>query len=107
MAKVIKNLSQLKRALVKGAEFTIVKHCRPELIGERRQINVVNTTGFYSIVPGQPDNKATRANNGKGLWLGWSKAPFWTFDGTVCSLYSYEKERTDNNLIIAFQVEEG
>ena len=106
MPKVIKNLSQLKRALVKGAEFTIVNHCRPELIGERRQINVVNTAGFYSIVPDQPENKATLANRGKGSWLGWSKAPFWSFDGATCVIYDSDSNHSDQSLIVAFQVED-
>lgn len=102
--KMIKNLSQLKKNMVKGAEFTILHHCRPEAVGEHRQVNVADSTGFYSIVPGEPDNKATLANNGKGSWLGWSKAPFWKFNGNVCSLYSNDKEQTEKSLIISFEV---
>lgn len=103
---MIKNLSQLKKQLIAGAEFDIVGHCRPECIGQRRKINVANTTGVYTIVPGEPDSKATLANKEKGSFLGWSKAPFWEFraDG-VCALYSSDKERTPEHLIIAIRTQ--
>lgn len=106
MSKQIKNLSQLKRALTPGAQFTITAHCRPELIGERRQVNIADTSGVYTVVPGEPENKATLANHGKGSWLGWSRAPFWSFEGETCALYDSDREHTDKTLIIAFRAEE-
>lgn len=101
---MIKNLSQLKKALVAGSEFEIIEHCRKECIGEWRRVNVTDTTGFYSIIPDQPQNKATLANGGRGSFLGWSKAAFWEFreDG-VCALYSSDKERAPEFLIIAIR----
>lgn len=104
---MIKNLAQLKRTLVKGAEFTITAHCREELIGERRRVNVADTTGIYSIVPGEPENKATLANGGKGSWLGWSKAAFWKFEGGVCTLYDSNSAFTPEHIIVSFKVEEA
>ena len=103
---MIKNLAQLKRALVKGAEFEITGHCRPEVIGERRRVNYADTTGIYTIVPGGPDHKATVANGGRGSFRGWSKAPFWKFEGGVCGLYS-DKGHTEAALIIEIKVVEA
>lgn len=104
---MIKNLAQLKRTLVKGAEFTITWHCRPEVIGERRLVNVADTTGIYSIVPGEPENKATQANRGKGSFLGWSKAAFWKFEDGECTLYDSNTAFTPEHIIISFKVEEA
>lgn len=104
---MIKNLAQLKRTLVKGAEFTIIRHGRTELAGERRRVNVADTTGIYSIVPGEPENKATLANNGKGSWLGWSKAAFWKFEDGVCTLYDSSTTFTPEHIIISFKAEEA
>ena len=80
------NLSQLKKALMAGAEFEIVGHCRPECVGQSRRVNIANTAGFYS---------------------GWSKARFWRFENGVCSLYDSDKEQTPEHLIIAFKLKEG
>lgn len=33
--------------------------------------------------------------NGRGSWLGWSEAPFWTFSDGVCALYNKEKFLTE------------
>jgi len=103
---MINNLSQLKKQLITGTEYDIVGHCRPEFIGQRRKVNVADTTGIYTIVPGEPDSNVTLANNGKGSFLGWSKAPFWDFkaDG-VCALYSSDKERTPEYLIVAIRMQ--
>lgn len=53
---MVKNLAQLKRTLVKGAEFEIVAHARQGCVGQRRRVNVADSTGFYSIIPDQPGN---------------------------------------------------
>jgi hypothetical protein len=101
---MIKNLSQLKKALTKGAEFDVVEHCRPECIGERRRINYADTTGFYSILPNDPNHKSNNSNSGKGFFLSWSKAAFWEFreDG-VCATYSSDTHRTSEYLTIAMK----
>ena len=98
------NLSQLKKALVVGAEFEIIGHCRPEYVGQRRRINIANTAGFYSIIPDEPESKVTLANDGKGSFLGWSKARFWRFENGVCALYDSDDEYTPERLIIAIKL---
>ena len=102
---MIKNLSQLKKALVKGVEFDIVEHCRFECVGERRKVNYANTTGFYSVIPSDPDCKISKANGGKGSFLSWSNAPFWGFreDG-VCAIYSSDKNQVSDTCILAFKL---
>lgn len=101
------NLSQLKKALVEGADFEIVGHCRAECLGQRRRVNIANTAGFYSIIPDEPESKVSLANYGKGSFLGWSKARFWKFEDGVCSLYDSDKEQTPERLIIAIKLKEG
>lgn len=102
---MVKSLSQLKKLLKEGAEFCIVDHCRPEVIGERRRVNAANSVGIYVIIPDDPDCKVSKANGGRGGYLGWSKASFWEFreDG-VCALYSSDKEKKPANLIVAFRL---
>lgn len=86
----IKNLSQLKKAIVSKTPFTITKHyIRPELDGQIRIPNVIQTTGFYSIVKDDPENAISKANNGKGYWLGYGKASDWLFENGTCTLYDH------------------
>ena len=49
---MIKNLNQLRRTLREGTQLEILDHCRPECIGQIRNITLVNTQGFYSTVIG-------------------------------------------------------
>ena|GEM_PF-1368636 len=105
---MIKNLAQLKRALVKGAEYVVVEHCRAEHIGEHRRVNYADTTGFYSGLPSDPNGKMSTANGGRGSFLGWSKAPFWSFsDDGVCAIYSLDKSKAYRTPIIAFILLDG
>ncbi|WP_326975271.1 hypothetical protein [Caproicibacter sp. BJN0012] len=101
---MIRNLSQLKKQLRKGTEFVITDHCLSEYIGQRRQVTLSNTQGFYSIVPGEPEHKVSLANNGRGSVLWWSKAPFWQFKDGICGLYNSDTQRTGKYLIVAFRV---
>lgn len=55
---MIKNLNQLRRTLREGTQLEILDHCRPECIGQIRNITLVNTQGFYSTVANQPDASA-------------------------------------------------
>lgn len=104
---MVNNLSQLKKALTEGAEFEIVGHCRAECIGQTRRVNIANTAGFYSVIPGEPGGKVSLANGGRGSFLDWSKARFWKFDNGVCALYDSDKEQTDERLIIAIRLREA
>lgn len=103
---MIKNLSQLKKALKAGTTFEITAHCRPECIGEHRYVTKANMQGFYSIIPDAPQSRTSKANNGLGSWLHWSSAPFWMFGGGFCALYSSNREQDSKNLIVAFRVTE-
>lgn len=87
---MVKNLSQLKKAIAEKKEFVIVKHyTRPEYEGQIRRPNVVQTNGFYSIIPDEPGSKVTLANNGKGSWIEFGKASDWKFEDGVCK-YTYK-----------------
>ena len=102
---MIRNLSQLKKALRTEVAFEIIAHCRPDCIGQRRSVTVANTQGFYSILPDEPQSKTSLANGGRGSWLGWSSAPFWQFDENgVCAIYTSDKHRTEDYLVMAFRV---
>lgn len=103
---MIKNLSQLKKALTPGRHFVILAHCRPECVGERRKINIANTQGFYSIIPDDPLNRVATANGGKGSWLGWSKPPFWEIQDGEAALYTSDENHNPEYLIIKIKVEE-
>ena len=94
---MIKNLSQLKKALVPGADFEVIDHWRPKYIGQRRKVNIANTQGIYSIIPEDPKSKVTTANCGRGTWLAWGKASDWEFDGDTATRYdSYGAEKHIN-----------
>ena len=96
----IKNLAQLKKAFAEGHDFKILEHWRPENIGQVRHIRKLQTNGFYSIVPDEPDNRITLANNGLGSWMEYGKAANWTFENGICTF------RTARNadVVIGFKV---
>lgn len=100
---MIKNLNQLKRTLRPGIRLEFLDHCRPECIGQLREITLVNTQGFYTKVLNQPDNKLNAGNNGRGAMLWWGPAKTWTFENGVCSSYQYGGNIKEN-LIVAFRV---
>jgi hypothetical protein len=100
---MIKNLSQLKKALKANPRLEITGHCQSDYVGQVRRVTLANSVGFYSVMDGQPDHKISRANQGRGSVLYWSNAPFWTFRDGVCSLFSHE-DHTQEHLIMAFRV---
>lgn len=101
---MIKNLSQLKQVLQIGVEFEIIKHRRPDFIGQRRQITVANSQCFYSIIPSEPKSRISMANAGKGMRFDWGKASFWQFENGICALYDNDNQRTEESMILAFRV---
>ncbi len=101
---MVKNLNQLKKSLKTGTRFQITNHCRPECVGQLREVTVSNTQGFYSILPEEPDSKTSTCNGGKGSVLWWSKAPFWQFTDGICSIYNSDTKRTEDTLIMSFRV---
>jgi hypothetical protein len=81
----IKTLADVKRAIKNGFCFTIKKHyIKPECDGQTRKPNVVQTNGFYSVIPNEPEHPISLANNGKGYWLEYGKASEWSFENGVC-----------------------
>jgi hypothetical protein len=109
---MVKNLSQLKKALVPGAEFEIVGHLREESVGQTRRITEANTASFYSVIPAEPTSKISLGNGGKGSMLDWGPASRWSFteDG-VCTQY-FERTRTEDansprREVISFRVLEN
>ena len=101
---MIKNLNQLKKAMKENPRFQIIAHCRKECIGEIRQVTQANTTGFYSAVAGDPKNWTRTANRGLGLILWWNRAPFWSFQNGVYSVYDSDTTHTEDHLIMAFRI---
>lgn len=89
---MIKNLNQLRRTLREGTQLEILDHCRPECIGQIRNITLVNTQGFYSTVANQPDASDNRGNGGRGPILWWGRAAHWQFTDGVCSVFDSEQK---------------
>lgn len=86
-APKVKNLSQLKKALSAGYAFKIVNHyIKPELTGQIRKPNKVQTNAVYTIVPGEPNNPVSLANDGKGYYLNFGKASDWDFTGETIKM---------------------
>lgn len=85
----MKNLSELKRALVKGARFEIVEHfLKPSWTGQKREVKNVQTNGIYSAIADEPENELSNLNYGKGIWMPFDKASNWQFneDGTITNV---------------------
>lgn len=101
---MIKNLSQLKKVMAGKPRFEITGHCLSEYVGQVRQVTQANTVAFYSVMDGNPDHKISRANNGFGSQMMWSKAPFWVFRDGICSIYNSDTEHDAQHLIMAFRV---
>ena len=102
----IRNLAQLKRVVQEKKEFVIKEHRKEGFIGQKRTPNIIRSNGFYSIVTGQPEDKVSLANDGKGSWIEYGKASQWEFRDGLCSMYLPEKEHLPENLIwtITFDV---
>lgn len=94
----IKNLSQLKRAFAEHHDFEIVEHfLKPEMTGQVRRVNVLQTNGMYThVVGGASASSASTINgwnDGKGSWLGFGKASDWCFCDGLCTQLQPKMER--------------
>lgn len=89
---MVKNLSQLKKALKKDGTIQILDHCRKNCIGEIRTIKTVNTVGFYSTPP----------NQDRDIFCDWGKATSWEFNEFNENVASKYDEKED--LIISFKI---
>lgn len=101
---MIKNLSQLKRALQVGTRFEILQHMKKDCEGEIRRVVSINTVSIHSVVDGQPEHKNSLANNGKGTSLYFKKATEWEFHDGVCSVYYSNKPHSAETLNISFRI---
>lgn len=101
---MIKNLSQLKRALQVGTRFEILYHWKKECTGEIRRVASVNTVSIHTVVDGQPEHKNSVANGGKGTALWFEKATEWEFRDGVCSVYFRNKPHSEETLIMSFRL---
>lgn len=102
----IRNLSQLKKALTRGRAFEIVEQfVKPEMSGQIRRVEVVQTNGIYSHAIGGCDAETQSMinnwNYGKGSWVSFGKASDWVFDGTNCTL---SVTRTDTHKVWTIRV---
>ena len=52
--------------------------------GQKRKPNVIQTNGFYSILADDPESPISKANGGKGYWLGYGKSSDWEFSEGIC-----------------------
>lgn len=83
-APQVKNLSQFKKAMRAGHAFKILRHyIHPEMSGQLRKPNKVQTNAVFTIVPGEPDNPVSLANDGRGCYLEYGKAGNWDFTGNT------------------------
>lgn len=81
---MVKNLSQLKRALHKGAVFRTVWHRKwPEIVGLPRVVTSVQGNALYTKIKGQPEHRISRINDGMGLRMDFYKATNYRFGDTV------------------------
>lgn len=100
---MINNLSQLKKALQKGVKFQVIDHQMPHLIGQIREVNVVQTNGLYTIVHNNKTGEVSTANGGKGYRMDFSKASHYVFGDTV-KWYKEPVGSKDNKLIMEFKI---
>lgn len=82
----MKTLADVKRAISGKRKFEILEHyVHPELAGEIRTPNIIQTNGFYSIT--EEDPSSYLLNYGKGRYCEYGKASDWKFlDNDVCIL---------------------
>ena len=105
----IKNLADLKRHIQPGTEIYVRSHSvHPDLEGLTRVVTRVQTNGFYSVIKGQPNNKWSTCNYGKGIRQDYEPASFYRFNGStiqildrrrgnrpLCEIEVFEKEQTE------------
>lgn len=76
----IKNFAELKRTLKEGAIFMAINHRQGNMIGLKREVNIVQTTGLYTKVVDQPDHEWSTCNGGRGAYMQYGKAKDYLFD---------------------------
>lgn len=103
---IIKNLSQLKKAMQPGMLVKVHQHAvHPDYAGQLRVVNKVQTNCTYQKLDQQPEAKFSTCNGGRGNRMDYGAAINYRFedDGLI---YWYDTPRTDENpkLIMVFEV---
>lgn len=110
-AIVIRNLTQLKKAITSGHCFEIVDHyLHPDFSGQVRQPTKVQTNGFYSQVYQDDNHKVSHANGGLGYWMEYKKASDWEFNGEICTCWRNTRgfrEKVWDIRVLDIQVKKG
>lgn len=101
---MIQNLNQLKKSMTAGARFKIIRHIRPECVGQIRRVTLANTVGFYSHVDNDPENPLNRGNNGMGPVLWWGKAKSWEFAEGVCTLFEGGEAHSEEHRLLSIEL---
>ena len=99
----INNLSQLKKELQKGKRFIVINHQKPELIGQIREVNKVQTNGIFTTIADNPDHKWSKCNGGKGSRMDYNQANHYEFGDTI-KWFELPVGSDDNTLIMEFQI---
>jgi hypothetical protein len=101
----INSLSQLKKALVKGATFQVVKHgLHPEWAEQIRVVNVVQSNCVYTQILNQPDQPVSKVNGGRGTRMDFSAAVNYRFEGDLISWFDRPAVSPDSRLVMTFRV---
>ncbi len=88
----IQNLSQLKKALQVGAEYTMVAHKnRPDCVGLIRVVNAVQSNCVYCKIKNQPVHPYSNMNGGLGIRMDFEKSSHYEFGNTVKFYLSSDK----------------
>ena len=121
--KTISNLSQLKRyffdraTVVDGrkiftapvpdisegsAYFEILKHVRPDNVGQIRKVRFVCKSEFTTVIIAGASNEIIQrsfdVNNGRGIYMDFGKASDWEFGDDGIISVSKEYKGYDNNI---------
>lgn len=102
----IANLTQLKKALSKGAVIEVVKHeLHPGWAG-LRVVNIVQSNCVYVQIYNQTEHPFSQYNGGRGIRMNFSPATHYVFDDPIAW---YDRPVTDpkRHLIMSFRIIES
>lgn len=103
MESAVANLSQLKKALQKGARFRVLNHHKPHLAGQLREVRSVKTIGIYTFNPEDKNSDLSTCNGGKGTWMDYGPATHYIFGDTI-KWFKKPIGSEDNTLIMEFKI---
>lgn len=99
----IENLTQLKKALSKGAVIEVLKHELHPAWAGLRIVNIVQSNGVYVQLYNQPDHPFSKYNGGRGIRMDFAPASHYVFDDPIAW---YDGPVTDSKrqLIMTFRL---